>query len=98
VTAFDAAERFPAGEFVNQCDGSDGFPNFISDDKPIVEADIVAWHVFGLHHMPRPEDYPVQPCINCGFKLMPVGFLDDSGVRNLPWDKNTASCHATAAE
>ncbi|MEM1299669.1 MAG: primary-amine oxidase [Pseudomonadota bacterium] len=98
VTAFDAAERFPAGEFVNQGDGSDGFPHFIADDKPIVDADIVAWHVFGLHHMPRPEDYPVQPCISCGFKLMPVGFLDDSGCRDLPWEKNAASCNAHAAE
>ena len=98
VTAFDATERFPAGEFVNQGDGSDGFPHYIADDKPIVDTDIVAWHVFGLHHMPRIEDYPVQPCISCGFKLMPTGFLDDSGVRDLPWEKNAASCNAHAAE
>ncbi|MBY8976558.1 primary-amine oxidase [Rhodobacteraceae bacterium NNCM2] len=96
VTAFDAEERFPAGEFVNGCDGSDGLPAFIADDRPIVDQDIVAWHVFGLHHMPRPEDFPIQPCITCGFKLMPVGFFDDSNCRDLPWEKNTASCHAAA--
>lgn len=98
VTAFDATERFPAGEFVNQCDGSDGFPAFVDGDAPLVDQDLVAWHVFGLHHVPRPEDFPVQPCIRCGFKLMPVGFLDNSGALDLPWDKNMASCHATAAE
>ena len=95
VTAFDSNERFPAGEFVNQGDGSDGFPHFVDGDAPLVEADLVAWHVFGLHHIPRPEDFPVQPCITCGFKLMPVGFLDDSGVRDLPWERNEASCHAS---
>lgn len=98
VTAFDADERYPAGEFVNGSDGSDGLPAFIDGDADLVDADLVAWHVFGLHHMPRPEDYPVQPCITCGFKLMPVGFFDDSNVRDLPWEKNVASCHAQAAE
>lgn len=92
VTKFDADQRFPTGEFVNGSDGSDGFPNFTSQNRPIVDTDIVAWHVFGLHHQPRPEDWPVQPCITCGFKLMPVGFFDDSNVRDLPWEKNAASC------
>jgi len=92
VTAFDPDQRFPAGEFVNGCDGSDGLPSFIKTDRDLVGQDLVAWHTFGLHHIPRPEDFPVQPCINCGFKLMPVGFFDDSNVRDLPWDKNVASC------
>ncbi|MEM7188832.1 MAG: primary-amine oxidase [Pseudomonadota bacterium] len=94
VTAFDPDQRFPAGEFVNGSDGSDGFPNFIKGDRPLVDGDLVAWHVFGLHHQPRPEDYPVQPVITCGFKLMPTGFFDDSHARNLPWEKNSASCAA----
>ncbi|MEO1599087.1 MAG: primary-amine oxidase [Pseudomonadota bacterium] len=98
ITAFDPEERYPAGEFVNGSDGSDGLDAFIADDRPIAGTDIVAWHTFGLHHMPRPEDYPVQPCITCGFKLLPVGFFDDSNLRDLPWSKNAASCHAQAAE
>lgn len=97
VTAFDPEERYPAGEFVNGSDGSDGLPAFAASDKAIVDEDLVAWHVFGLHHMPRPEDYPVQPCISCGFKLAPVGFFDDSNVRDLPWEKNAASCSAKAS-
>lgn len=100
VTAFDPTQRYPAGEFVNGSDGSDGLPAFAARDRPLDAADLVAWHTFGLHHMPRPEDFPVQPCISCGFKLMPVGFFDDHAVGDLPWDKNAASCHAkaTAAE
>ncbi|MEM6546963.1 MAG: primary-amine oxidase [Pseudomonadota bacterium] len=94
VTAFDPAQRYPAGEFVNASDGSDGFPAYAAADRDLVDADLVAWHVFGLHHMPRPEDFPVQPCISCGFKLMPVGFFDDFNMGDLPWDRNSASCHA----
>lgn len=95
VTAFDPDQRFPAGEFVNGSDGSDGLGKYIEGDRPLVGKDLVAWHTFGLHHVPRPEDFPVQPCITCGFKLMPVGFFDDSAVRDMPWDKNAASCHAS---
>ncbi|MCR9125345.1 MAG: primary-amine oxidase [Rhodobacteraceae bacterium] len=95
VTAFDPDQRFPAGEFVNGSDGSDGLPAFVAADRDLVGQDLVAWHTFGLHHVPRPEDFPVQPCITCGFKLMPVGFFDDSNVRDLPWTRNEASCHAS---
>ncbi len=96
VTANDPKQRFPAGEFVNGCDGSDGLPSFIQGDRDLVGQDLVAWHVFGLHHVPRPEDWPVQPCITCGFKLMPVGFFDDSRCRDLPWEKNAASCSVSS--
>ncbi|MEM1264571.1 MAG: primary-amine oxidase [Pseudomonadota bacterium] len=96
VTAYDPEQRYPAGEFVNSSDGSDGLPHFTAGDRDIVGTDLVAWHTFGLHHVPRPEDFPVQPCITCGFKLMPVGFFNDSNLRDLPWEKNAASCHATS--
>lgn len=96
VTKSDPEQRFPAGEFVNGSDGSDGFPQFTDGDRNIVDENLVAWHVFGLHHQPRPEDFPVQPVITCGFKLMPVGFFDDSNVLNLPWEKNAASCSVAA--
>ena len=54
-------------------------------------------NVFGLHHMPRPEDFPVQSCISSGFKLMPTGFFDINPCLDLPTDGNTASCPANAA-
>jgi hypothetical protein len=55
-------------------------------------------HVFGLHHQVRPEDFPVQPCIFTGFKLMPSGFFGGNPGIDLAPDKNNASCHAQAAE
>ena len=96
VTANDAGERYPAGEFMNQSNGADGLPAFVAQGRPVVEADIVAWHVFGLHHLPRPEDYPVQPVVTTGFKLMPSGFFDRNPALDLPPETNKASCHAAA--
>ena len=94
VTPFDPEERFPAGDFVNQSRGLDGLPSWTTADRPIENTDIVLWHSFGLHHLPRPEDHPVQPCVVCGFKLMPSGFFDQNPVIDLPPTKNLASCCA----
>ena len=69
-------ERYPAGEFMNHSDGSGGIADFVRQDRPIENTSLVLWHVFGLHHSVRVEDFPVQPCITTGFKLMPTGFFD----------------------
>ena len=55
VTPFDADERYPAGEFVNQSTGDDGIATWTAKDRAIENTDIVLWHTFGLHHLPRPE-------------------------------------------
>jgi primary-amine oxidase len=94
VTPFDPDERYPAGEFVNQSTGEDGLAAWTAKNRPIENTDIVLWHSFGLHHLPRPEDHPVQPCISCGFTLMPSGFFDQNPVIDLPPETNAASCCA----
>jgi primary-amine oxidase len=96
VTAFDAEERYPAGEYMNHSDGAGGIADFIAKDRPIENADIVLWHVFGLHHPVRIEDFPVQPTISTGFKLMPTGFFNGNPCIDLPPEVNTASCSAHA--
>jgi primary-amine oxidase len=92
VTPFHAEERFPAGEFVNQSRGDDGLPAWTARDRSVEATDIVLWHSFGLHHLPRPEDHPVQPCAVCGFKLLPFGFFDQNPLIDLPRTQNAASC------
>jgi primary-amine oxidase len=92
VTPFDPDERFPAGEFVNQSSGDDGLPAWTARDRNVENTDIVLWHSFGLHHLPRPEDHPVQPCVVCGFRLLPSGFFDQNPVIDLPHTANAASC------
>jgi primary-amine oxidase len=92
VTPFHPEERFPAGEFVNQSSGNDGLPTWTAHDRIVENTDIVLWHSFGLHHLPRPEDHPVQPCVVCGFRLLPFGFFDQNPVIDLPRTPNAASC------
>ena len=96
VTAFNPDERFPGGDYMNHSDGAGGIADFIKQDRPIVNTDIVLWHVFGLHHPVRIEDFPVQPCISTGFKLVPHGFFDGNPCIDLPAEVNEASCCANA--
>lgn len=98
LTRHDAGERFPAGLFMNHSDGSEGVHAWAGRGQPIDGEDIVAWHVFGLHHPVRLEDFPVQPVVTTGFKLMPNGFFDRNPTLDLPPETNKASCKAMAAE
>ena len=51
-------------------------------DRPLEGEDVVLWYVFGAHHFPRLEDWPVMPVAYCGFTLRPVGFFErESGAR-----------------
>jgi primary-amine oxidase len=97
VSAFDPEERYPAGEYMNHSDGSGGIQDFVQKDRPIENEDVVLWHVFGLHHAVRVEDFPVQPCVTTGFKLMPSGFFNGNPGIDLPPETNSASCCANAS-
>ena len=37
---------------------------------------MVLWYVFGIHHVPRIEDWPIMPADTVSFWLKPVGFFD----------------------
>jgi primary-amine oxidase len=84
VTQYDPAERYPAGDFVNQHPGGAGLPAFTAADRDIDGADIVLWHTFGPTHYPRPEDWPVMPVARCGFTLKPTGFFGSNPTLDVP--------------
>ncbi len=84
VTAYDPAERYPAGDFVNQNPGGAGLPAWVAADRPLDGEDIVVWHTFGTTHFPRPEDWPVMPVDHTGFTLKPVGFFDRNPTLDVP--------------
>jgi primary-amine oxidase len=94
VTKYDPAERYPAGQFVNQHPGDAGLPSFVAQDRDIDGADIVVWHTFGLTHFPRPEDWPVMPVDRAGFKLKPVGFFDRNPALNVPVAPTSHCCES----
>jgi primary-amine oxidase len=84
VTRYDPAQRYPAGDFVNQHPGGAGLPSFIAGDRDVDGTDIVLWHTFGPTHVPRPEDWPVMPVARCGFTLKPTGFFDRNPALGVP--------------
>jgi primary-amine oxidase len=84
VTRYHPAERYPAGDQVNQHPGGGGLPTFVAQDRDIDGQDIVLWHTFGSAHFPRPEDWPVMPVEVCGFTLKPAGFFDRNPTLDVP--------------
>jgi primary-amine oxidase len=76
VTPYDPEERWPCGELVVQAVEDRGLPAWTARDRPIAGTDVVLWYVFGIHHVTRPEDWPVMPVDVVSFWLKPVGFFD----------------------
>jgi primary-amine oxidase len=93
VTRYDPAERYSAGDFVNQHAGGSGLPAYAEADRDIDGQDVVVWHTFGLTHVPRPEDWPIMPVDYTGFTLKPVGFFDRNPTLDVP---PSASGHCAA--
>ena len=76
VTRFAADERWPCGEFVNQSAADEGLAVWTKAGRSIAATDVVLWYVFGIHHVPRVEDWPVMPVDIVSFRLTPAGFFD----------------------
>jgi primary-amine oxidase len=91
VSRFDEEERWPSGEFCNQSRRDAGLPEWTKADRPVADTDLVLWHVFGIHHVPRPEDWPVMPVDVVSFELKPVGFFDRNPALDVP--PAPGSCH-----
>jgi len=87
VTPFDAAEQYPAGNYVYQSKGGEGLPAWTNQNRPLTSRDLVLWYTLGVTHIPRPEEWPVMPVHEAGFQLAPSGFfrsnpaLRDSDIR-----------------
>jgi primary-amine oxidase len=92
VTAFHPDEMYAAGPYPNQSGGGDGLPAWSAADRNLVDTDLVVWHSFGLHHLPRPEDFPVQPVVTAGFALHPAGFFDENPALDVPPAASKMSC------
>jgi primary-amine oxidase len=84
VTPYSPYERRAAGDYPNQHAGGDGLLRWTEADRSLVGTELVAWHTFGVTHLPRPEDWPVMPVEYCGFHLLPVGFFDRNPSLDVP--------------
>jgi primary-amine oxidase len=93
VTPFDREERWPCGEFVVQSEADHGLPAWTAQNRSIEDTDVVLWYVFGIHHITRPEDWPVMPVDTVSFWLKPVGFFDRNPALDVP--PSSGACHHT---
>jgi primary-amine oxidase len=84
VTPYRADERWPCGDFPVQAERDTGLPAWTRADRPIENTDVVLWYVFGLHHITRPEDWPVMPADIVSFWLKPFGFFDRNPALDVP--------------
>ncbi len=92
VTRHHDDELWPAGDHPTQSEQDLGMTRWIADDEPLEDTDVVLWHVFGIHHVPRPEDWPVMPSDAVRFRLAPAGFFDRNPALDLP-EPPPAHCH-----
>lgn len=93
VTPNSPLERWPAGEFVNQSARDTGIGAWIRANRSIENTDVVLWYVFGIHHITRPEDWPIMPVDVVSFWLKPYGFFDRNPSLDVPASP-PAHCHA----
>lgn len=75
VTKYHPNEKYPGGDYPNQNPDMDGIPKWVLQNRNIVDTELVVWHVFGVTHMPRLEDWPVMPVEMVGFELKPCNFF-----------------------
>ncbi|MGN6170391.1 MAG: primary-amine oxidase [Solirubrobacteraceae bacterium] len=91
VTPYDQDERWPCGEFVVQSEEDGGLPVWTAQDRSIEDTDVVLWYVFGIHHITRPEDWPVMPVDTVSFWLKPFGFFARNPALDVP--ATDGACH-----
>ena len=84
VTPYRPDERWPCGEFPTLHERDTGLPQWTAQDRPIENTDVVLWYVFGIHHITRPEDWPVMPADIVSFWLKPFGFFDRNPALGVP--------------
>jgi primary-amine oxidase len=84
VTPYHPDERWPSGDFPNLSLHDTGLPAWTAANRPIENTDVVLWYVFGIHHITRPEDWPVMPTDAVSFWLKPFGFFDRNPALDVP--------------
>ncbi len=84
ATQYERSELYPAGWYPNQHEGGDGLPAWTAKDRPLENQNVVVWYTLNYHHLPRPEDWPVQPVVYANFHWMPVGFFDRNPALDVP--------------
>ncbi|WP_305784021.1 primary-amine oxidase [Symbioplanes lichenis] len=85
ATPYDPAEQFVGGQYPNHAEpGEDGVHVWQRQDRSIDGVPLVLWPVLGVHHVPRPEQWPVMPVESIHLALEPDGFFDRNPALDIP--------------
>ena len=76
ISKYNPDELWSAGLYPNLSHGGDGLPQYVKDNQPIVNDDIVLWYTMGFRHLPKPEDFPILPTYWHEVTLSPAYFFD----------------------
>jgi len=94
VTRQHDDERWPCGDYPTQSLVDTGMTEWVKDDEPLENTDVILWHVFGIHHITRVEDWPIMPADIVSFWLKPFGFFDQNPAIDVPATKGgNVACH-----
>jgi primary-amine oxidase len=88
ATPFSSNEFSAAGDHTLMNEGNAGLSKYTSENRPILDCDLVTWNTIGVTHVPRPEDWPIMPVATCKLSLVPSGFFDYNPVMDLPKNYN----------
>ena len=86
VTPYHPDERWPCGEFPTFATADTGLGAWTARNRSVADTDVVLWYVFGIHHLTRPEDWPIMPVDTVSFWLKPSGFFDRNPALDVPPD------------
>ena len=67
-------------------------PLWTKADRALENQNVVVWYTMNYHHLPRPEDWPVQPCVYASFHWMPSGFFNANPALDVPSPKPKLHC------
>jgi len=88
ATPFSPDEFSAAGDHTVMNEGNAGLSKYTSENRSILDCDLVTWNTVGVTHVPRPEDWPIMPVATCKLSMIPCGFFDFSPVMDLPENYN----------
>ncbi len=94
VTPYDQNENWPCGDLVVQSKKDLGLPAWTKANRKIDNTDVVLWYVFGLNHIPRPEEWPIMSVDKMSFWLKPAGFFGRNPALDVPPEPGS-SCHSS---
>jgi primary-amine oxidase len=92
VTPYHPAEKYATGDYPNQHPGGAGLPEWTRANRAIENTNVIVWYTIGMHHIPRPEEWPVMPVSSLGFSLKPLGFFDRNPALDVP-PPMSSHCH-----